>query len=381
MSFFLLLFITALAVQGAYWGLLRRGVRRAQRRDPSRHTVSKNDLPPLSVVVAARDEEDALPALLDALRRQTHSRFEVVVADDASADDTARLVHDWIDALPPESSSNNGITGRLVQIEEPQPPRKKNALTQAIAEARHPLLAFTDADCAPPPGWLASLAQAHAAFDAEMRTAPLLLGYSPYRRPEDGSLLNRFARYETFLAGVLAAGACGLGRPYMAVGRNLSYSKHLFDQVGGFAHSAASMSGDDDLLVQEVHRRRAAPVRHVFGPETFVKTDAPRSWRAWLKQKQRHASAGRFYAAAPSAHLTAFTLTGALLWLAPLVLGWAGLALLLGKLVTQYAVLAPAARTFGEMDLLPALPLWDLGYTLYNVLVVPLGLARLPEEW
>ena len=26
-------------------------------------------------------------------------------------------------------------------------------------------------------------------------------------------------------------------------------------------------------------------------------------------------------------------------------------------------------------------PLWDAGYALYNALVVPLGLVKLPEEW
>jgi len=389
MPLLLILFGAALGVQLAYWGLLRRGVRQARRRNPSQQrdpsqrpdacssAPASPSLPPLSVVVAARDEEEALPTLLAALGRQTHPRFEVVLVDDASEDATARLAQGWIDAL-----RGNGPSGRLVRIKEPQPPRKKHALARGIAAARHECLAFTDADCAPAPGWLEALARGHAAFSDGPAAGPLLIGYSPYRRRAgSASLLNRFARYETFLAGVLAAGACGLERPYTATGRHLSYTRALFEQIGGFAHSQASMSGDDDLLVQEVHRRRAAPVRHVFGSETFVKADAPRSWSAWLRQKRRHASAGRFYAAAASAHLTAFNLTGAVLWLAPFVLGGTGLALLLGKLVLQYVALRPAAHAFRETDLLPALPLWDLGYALYNVLVVPLGLAQVPDEW
>ncbi|PSQ68864.1 MAG: hypothetical protein BRD29_02755, partial [Bacteroidetes bacterium QH_2_67_10] len=67
--------------------------------------------------------------------------------------------------------------------------------------------------------------------------------------------------------------------------------------------------------------------------------------------------------------------------LAPLALGGAGVALLAAKLAVQAAALLPAARAFEETDLLPALPLWDLGYALYNALVVPLGLAQVPEEW
>ena len=388
MIFLFLLFGAALGLHAAYWLLLHRGVHRAHQRDPSQQRSSAAGLPPLSVIVAARDEETNLPTLLAALRRQTHPCFEVIVADDASEDATPQLVREWIDALP------EGVSGRLVTVQDPRPPRKKHALTQAIATARHPLLAFTDADCAPPPGWLASLARAHAdggssraGGESPPNEAPLLIGYSPYRKADRGALparnalLNRFARYETFVAGVLTAGACGLDRPYMAVGRNISYSRMLFDRIGGFAHSARSMSGDDDLLVQEVQHRRAAPVRHVFGPETFVKTDAPSSWRSWLRQKRRHASAGRFYSPATSIHLTTFNLSGALLWLAPFVLGWTGLALLAAKMAVQGTVLSSAARLFDEQDLLSAFPLWGLGYALYNVLVVPLGLLRLPDEW
>ena len=399
MAFLFWFFGGALGLQIGYWLLVCWGFRRARQRDPSQKTPlakdpasteerSPEELPPLSVIVAARDEEEDLPALLTALRQQTHPCFEVVVADDDSLDATPRLVREWLDALP----AGGGVEGQLVPVCDPRPPRKKHALTQAIEAARYPLLVFTDADCAPPPGWLTALARAHAlSKQVADGCLPLLLGYSPYRAAPapardtppapKAPLLNRFARYETFLAGVLTAGACGLDRPYMAVGRNISYSKRLFDRIGGFAHSAQSMSGDDDLLVQEVHRRRAAPVHHVFGAATYVKTDAPRSWHSWLKQKRRHASAGRFYAPAASAHLTAFNLSGVLLWLAPFVLGWTGVGLLAGKLLAQFLAAAPAARTFEESDLLPGLPLWDFGYALYNLLVVPLGLLSLPDEW
>ena len=260
MAFLFWFFCGTLGLQIGYWLLVYWGFRRARQRDPSQKTplekdsdstegASPEELPPLSVIVAARDEEEDLPALLTALREQTHPRFEVVVADDDSIDATPRLVREWLGALP----AGGRVEGQLVPVRDPRPPRKKHALTQAIEAARYPLLAFTDADCVPPPGWLTALARAHApSKQAADGRPPLLLGYSPYRATPGPAhddppaprppLLNRFARYETFLAGVLTAGACGLDRPYMAVGRNISYSKRLFERIGGFAHSAQSMS-------------------------------------------------------------------------------------------------------------------------------------------
>ncbi|PSQ78396.1 MAG: hypothetical protein BRD37_03080 [Bacteroidetes bacterium QH_8_67_23] len=240
--------------------------------DPSHRPAlpAGEDLPPLSVVVAARDEEADLLALLEALARQTHPRFEVVLVDDASTDRTPQIARDWIDALPDDRGDEDGVTGRLVRVEDPKPPRKKHALTRGVAAARHPLLAFTDADCTPPPGWLEALARAHTAFahdgdDAgsdRTSAAPLLIGYSPYRRAEDASLLNRFARWETFFAGALAAGACGLGRPYMAVGRNLSYPRALFERIGGFAATSSAP------------RPSSRPTRRPRGARGFVRSAA-----------------------------------------------------------------------------------------------------------
>ncbi len=356
-----------LAAQTTYWATLAHGFRRAEAADAAmQQAATPEALPPCSVVVAARNEEAALPTLLGALAQQTHPRFEAVIADDASTDATPERLRAWAEA-------HENV--RPLRIEKPEAPRKKHALTQAIGAARHALLALTDADCAPPPGWLAALARRHAAAPEET----LLIGYSPYRRR--GDLLCRVARYETFVAGFFTASAAGLHRPYMAVGRNLSYPKTLFKEIGGFAHSRSSLSGDDDLLVQHVFSEGAAPVRHVFGEETYVWTDAPATWRAWLRQKHRHASAGRFYAGYAKRHLTLFHATGLLLWAAPFALGWAGGAMLAAKLLAQGLALRYAAGVFGESDLLPTLPLWELCYAGYHLAIVPLGLIRLPERW
>ena len=357
----------AFATQVAYWSLLHIGFRRARRRGtlPQRNAPPRHQLPPMSVIVAARDEEAVLPDLLRALAAQTHPRYELIVVDDASDDATA-------EAVRRHAARHSHV--RLVQVEQPHTPRKKHALTLGIDAARYELLAFTDADCAPPPRWLETLARHHAAAPHDR----LLTGYSPYRLRRDA--LSRTAAYETFVTGFLTAAAAGLKRPYMAVGRSMSYPKHVFQRIGGFEHSLQSLSGDDDLLVQEVRRRGAAETIAVLDEASFVPTDAPASWLAWLRQKRRHASAGRFYARDTQAHLALFQGSGLLLWSAPLWAGLPGVALLLGRLGLQTLILADAARTLDERRLLPALPLLELAYAAHNLIVAPLGLARVPEE-
>ena len=358
-------FAAAFALQAGYLVLLHRGFGRARRADRRAAANPTVELPPLSVVVAARDEAHNLPALLSALTAQTHACFEVVVVDDASADGTARVVQAW---------AEHHANVRLVRVEQPRAPRKKHALTRGIAAARYEHLVFTDADCTPPPGWLEALARRHAARPPDA----LLIGYSPYRRRP--GLLNRLVRYETLVTAFLTAAAAGLGRPYMAVGRNLSYGRALFEAVGGFGHSARSTSGDDDLFVQAA-ARRGAHAHYVFDARTFVPTEAPATWRAWLRQKQRHTSAGRFYRPSVKVHLALFHASGLALWLAPLVAGRRGALLLGARLALQGGVLARAARALGAHDLLPALPGLEALYGLYTLCVAPLGLLRMPRRW
>jgi glycosyltransferase involved in cell wall biosynthesis len=54
----------------------------------------------ISVIVATYNREDALSAVLRSLARQSDRDFEVLVADDGSGVETARVVRDWATRMP-----------------------------------------------------------------------------------------------------------------------------------------------------------------------------------------------------------------------------------------------------------------------------------------
>lgn len=351
----------ALAVLLLYSLLLSWGWHRRPR--PDRLTSAAP--PPISVVVAARNESDTLPTLLEALAEQSHPSYEVVIVDDASTDATAEQAVAW---------AKERSYAQVVQITDPTSPRKKNALTRGIRAARHDVLAITDADCSPPSEWLSELAMIHARSDDDL----VLVGHSPLR---GSGLLGLCARYETLVEALYMVAAIGLGRPYMAVGRNLSYPRSVFNAVDGFSHCNQSMSGDDDLFLQAVRRQGAADVQAVLDERTFVPSTAPASWKAWYRQHRRHVSAGRYYDWDVSLHLALLHGSLILLWLAPFFVGTTGLGLLATGLLARHSALGPAADTLGDVDLLALFPLWELGYALYHLLIAPIGLLFPPSEW
>lgn len=358
-------FFLVLGVQLAYIAMMHRGFRSAHR-DYARLAQNAIEAPPISVVVAARDEERNLPTLLSALTEQTAASYEIVIVDDASEDDSRRIVLD-------HQAENPNL--RLEAIDDPAQPRKKHALTRGIESAEHELLAFTDADCAPPPGWLAHGARILSSDPENL----LLVGYSPFRK--SAGMLNRFSRYETLVAGQMTAAAIGLMQPYMAVGRNMFYSKSLFRRTDGFAATLESLSGDDDLFVQQVHARQSGRVVQLFGEDTYVPTDAPSTLKQWVRQKIRHTSAGRFYSRSAQLHLTLYHATSTLICLAPFLIGWWGVVFPVVRFLAHGLSLASAARHFRERGLMLWYPILEILYIIYNIVVAPVGLARIPTRW
>jgi glycosyltransferase involved in cell wall biosynthesis len=101
----------------------------------------------LSVLLSTRDRASLLASTLEHLCRQEGlpaGRWEVVVVDNGSSDDTPAVLERFASRLP------------LVTLRQPQG-GKSHALNRALEVARGAFLVFTDDDVEPQPVWLAEL--------------------------------------------------------------------------------------------------------------------------------------------------------------------------------------------------------------------------------
>lgn len=101
--------------------------------------IGEKDLPFVSVIVPARNEELKIARCLESLAKQDYPRFEIVVIDDRSTDSTGEIIQ----KLANKYARINLIKGR----ETPTGwAGKCNALVQAVPHASGEWLLFTDAD-------------------------------------------------------------------------------------------------------------------------------------------------------------------------------------------------------------------------------------------
>src|SRR5574342_1233270 len=119
--------------------LLWYGVRRAKPQRVAHH-------PPVSVLIAARNEEKNLPRCLQSLLRSEYpaDKFEILVIDDRSTDQTREVAERWARQHPQVRVI--AIQQRLENLSG-----KASALCQGMAHAHGEIILFTDADCDAPP--------------------------------------------------------------------------------------------------------------------------------------------------------------------------------------------------------------------------------------
>lgn len=337
-----------------------------------RYPVTKSK-PSVSVVIAARNERDAIGPCLASLSEQDYpdGLAEIIVADDRSDDGTSDILAVLRKTVP---------NLRIIRIDKAPHgiSPKKHALKLAIGVAEGEIILQTDADCIVPPGWLAGMT---ALFTDD---TAMVAGLSPYRRGR--GMLNSFIRHEYLWNAALAAGSIAFGFGTHATGRNLSFRRDVFERAGGYGSNMSVASGDDTLLLQRIRRLPGARIAFASDTSTHVATDAPQSFAAFLRQRIRHMSTGRRFdpvlivlgGAVYAFHI----LLAALLVMSP----WAPtafglfLAMFSAKMLVDIIVALSVRRSLGLEAQWFRFPLNELLLLLYMAVMPLLGLI-IPVKW
>ena len=266
---------------------------------------------PVSLIVPAHDEGAGIVAAVQAMTALRYPRYEIVVVDDGSTDDTFERLREQFDlvevprVVPGEVPYRSQVLSVHVARGNPETltvVRKTNggkadALNVGINLARHPLVCMVDADSLLDPDALLSVAKPFG--DDPLRVAACggvvriangckVLGgrVVDVRMPRPWLLRAQVVEYlRAFLMG--RTGWSRLGGLVVISGAFGIFRRDLVVRIGGMAHDTI---GEDAELVVRLHhylRERGEDYRVIFVAEPVSWSEAPSRLRVLGRQRRR----------------------------------------------------------------------------------------------
>ncbi|HLD53441.1 MAG TPA: glycosyltransferase [Sediminibacterium sp.] len=350
------LFCTVIAIQVFYYLYFFR--RMAYYKATEKETSVEH---PVSVIICARDEAHNLVKNLPGVLVQDYATtHEVVLVNDNSTDESKYVIDEF------RRSFKNLNMIELTQ-EAKMISGKKFPLSMGIKSAKYEIVLLTDADCVPASeNWIKKM---QGAYEDETE---IVLGYGAYHKKP--GLLNKLIRFETFHTALQYFSYALAGKPYMGVGRNLSYKKEIFFKNKGFSSINQIPSGDDDLFINQVATADNTAI--LLDHDTHTLSDAKNSWGEWMTQKYRHYSTGKYYKPIHQFLLGLYSfslfLVYPLLVLSILFFNWQlAVGVFALRFIVQAIVLYKGMNKLNEKDLYPWFLFLDIWMFFYYLFTVP----------
>lgn len=219
----------------------------ARRHNAIKRAVaaSENDettdtLAPATVVVYCHNQGAQLQRFLPYLLNQNYPKYEVIVVNDSSIDNTAEVISNFLveysnlrQTFIPDGSRNVS--------------RRKLAIMLGIKAAHNELIVVTNANCCPAgPNWLMSMCRNFA------EGTDVVIGYAAPRYKKDKRFGANFRVYDTVTESVQYLACDVNGYPFRGTNCNLAYRRSTFFANNGFQRTVMLHYGDDDLFVSEI---------------------------------------------------------------------------------------------------------------------------------
>lgn len=324
-----------------------------------------------TVIIPARNEEDRIGKCLKTVLNQNYPAhlFEVIVADDYSADNTAGIIQ----SLQKQHPNLHLLQLEKILAKNQLNSYKKKAIELAIQQAKGDWIVTTDADCIVTKDWLLN-------FDRFINKNNAVFVAAPVKFINTGTFVSIFQCLDFMSLQGITAAAVHHSFHSMCNGANLAYSKKVFYEVDGFKGIDNIASGDDMLLMHKIYVRYKKQVLFLFSQNSIVETPPMETWKGFINQRIRWASkAGKFDDKRIFAvlffiyffNLSFLILPIMAIWYKNVPLYW--LLMLAAKTVIELRFMVPVAKFFKEEKLLWWFPVMQPFHILYTIVAGWLG--------
>lgn len=341
-----------------------RPYRRAKRNSRDIQEGDVN-LPPVSVIIYAKNNSEELKINLPFVLEQDYPDYEVIVINDGSTDETEEVLKLF-------EAKYKHLYHTYIPEGAKYLSRRKLALTVGIKAAKHDILLFTGATSYPlHDTWVKTMASNFK------EGTDFVLGYCTYGFSSTHGFLNKLITYDRLLSGLQYISAALAKAPYAGDGCNLAYRKSVFFKHKGYYNTLSLHAGDDDLFVNEFATGQNATVEYSPSALTEIKT---MSYSTWKELKVSRAATRRYYKGWALTRYRFDTIVYFLFLIGvvtsivlgvmgnPLLAVFGGLLYLL-LFISRAVVFAKSAKLFKQRLRVFYLPLLDIIIPLYNLYI------------
>lgn len=231
-----------------------------------------NQLKNISVIVAARNEENNIRACMESLNNLIYpeDKIEIIIVNDKSEDATGAIIAEFIADKPKfKCLSTRKQIGHLKG--------KTNALANALEIAGGEIILTTDADCVVSPLWAKTLV---SYYDEDVA---MVFGYTS--QTADSSFSGMQMLDFIYLLTV-AAGSMNYNVPLSCIGNNMSYRKSVYREIGGYETIPFSITEDFNLL-HTIFRLKKYKIIYPLDKDALVTSKPCKNTKELYWQKKR----------------------------------------------------------------------------------------------
>lgn len=326
---------------------------------------------PVSVIICAKNEAENLVNNLPGILVQDYrTTTEVMVVNDNSTDESKFILEEF-------QRGFKNLTVIPLKQEAKGIPGKKFPLSVGIKSSKHEIVLLTDADCIPASEhWIDKMQ------DGYRPGIDIVLGYGAYKKYP--GFLNKLIRFETFHTALQYFSYALAGKPYMGVGRNLSYRKNSFLANKGFSTINHIPSGDDDLFINMIATPTNTAI--VIDKEAHTLSEPHKTFNGWMQQKNRHYTTAKFYKPQHKLLLSLYATMQTLIY--PLTIATAiffnwyvAVGIFVIRLVVQAIIWNKSMKRLNEEDLSPWFLVFDIWMFVYNLFFFPSLFRKPSRKW
>jgi cellulose synthase/poly-beta-1,6-N-acetylglucosamine synthase-like glycosyltransferase len=247
-------------------------------RKKYKKNINHNELPFISVIVPARNEENNIENCINSILNSNYPTelFEIIVVNDRSEDRTLEV----IESIAAQHKTKIKICNITTQTANPNLKGKPGAIKVGIDNASAEYLLMTDADCIVHKNWLYTTAQHFT--DAKEENIGMICSYT---NVISNKLFHYFQAAEWAYMHTFGCAGVGMSNVLGCFGNNIAITKTAYNKIGGY--EALKFSVTEDFVLLKAIFDAKFSIRYLCLEDTIVETLPVNSFKEYLLQRKR----------------------------------------------------------------------------------------------